>query len=60
MFGHGLLRFQIGESLEDCDVKLQLSLGSSPGIAEANLRLYISRFTLNEWKNTSDTSLPPN
>lgn len=43
MFGHGLLRFQIGESLAERDVKLQLNLGSSSGIVEANVRLSASR-----------------
>lgn len=40
MFGHGRLAFQIGQSFESQDAKLQLSLGSSPGTWEANVSLY--------------------
>lgn len=42
MFGHGLLVFHTGESFELHDGKFQLSLGSGPGISEANGRSYIS------------------
>lgn len=41
MFGHGRLAFQIGESFEWRDVKLQLSLGSGPGTSEAKVGLEI-------------------